>query len=59
MKPVVYFSKTITAEKILELYKKLGKNLSGNVAIKVHSGEPGNQNFLRPEFWKPILAAQL
>ena len=51
----VYFSRTITAEKVLELYQLLGKELSGNVAIKVHSGEPGNQNFLRPEFWKPVV----
>ena len=55
MKPVVYFSKTITAEKILELYKKLDKTLSGNVAIKVHSGEPGNQNFLGPQWWKCLV----
>lgn len=55
MKSKVYFSKTITAEKVLELYQLLGKELSGNVAIKVHSGEPGNQNFLRPEFWKPVV----
>ena len=55
MKPVVYFSRIITPEKVLELYQKLGKTLNGNVAIKVHSGEPGNQNFLRPEFWKPIV----
>ena len=55
MKPVVYFSRTITPEKVLELYKKLGKTLSGNVAVKVHSGEPGNQNFLRPDFWKPVV----
>ena len=55
MKPVVYFSKTITAEKVLELYQKLGKELTGNIAIKVHSGEPGNQNFLKPEFWKPVI----
>lgn len=55
MKPIVYFSKTITSEKVLELYKKLGKQLEGNVAIKVHSGEKGNQNFLRPDFWKPII----
>ena len=54
MKPIVYFSKTITPEKILELYKKLNKELVGNVAIKVHSGEKGNQNFLRPDFWKEI-----
>jgi len=55
MKPVVYFSSTITPEKVLELYQKLGKSLPGNVAIKVHSGEVGNQNFLRPEFWKPVV----
>ena len=56
MKSKVYFSKTITPEKVLELYKLLGKELNGNVAIKVHSGEPGNQNFLRPEFWKPVVS---
>ena len=56
MKSKVYFSKTITAEKVLELYKLLGKELTGNVAIKVHSGEPGNQNFLRPEFWKDVVS---
>ncbi|MBR5137417.1 MAG: DUF362 domain-containing protein [Clostridia bacterium] len=51
----VYFSRTITAEKVLELYKLLGKELTGKVAIKVHSGEAGNQNFLHPEFWKPVI----
>ena len=56
MKSKVYFSKTITPEKVLELYKLLGKELKGNVAIKVHSGEPGNQNFLRPDFWRPVVA---
>ena len=55
MKPTVYFSKTITPEKILELYKLLGKTLEGITAIKVHSGETGNQNFLRPDFWKPLI----
>lgn len=55
MKSKVYFSPTITAEKVLELYKLLGKELTGNVAVKVHSGEPGNQNFLKPEFWKPVV----
>ena len=55
MKSKVYFSREITAEKVLELYKLLGKNLEGNVAIKVHSGETGNQNFLRPVFWKPLI----
>ena len=55
MKAKVFFSRTITPEKVLELYKKLGKELSGNVAVKVHSGEKGNQNFLKPDFWKPVI----
>ena len=55
MKPKVYFSRTITAEKVLDMYKLLGKELTGNIAIKVHSGEPGNQNFLKPIFWKPVV----
>ena len=55
MSSKVYFSRTITAEKVLELYKMLGINLEGRVAIKVHSGEKGNQNFLRPDFWRPVI----
>ena len=55
MSTKVYFSRTITAEKVLELYKMLGSNLEGRVAIKVHSGEKGNQNFLRPDFWRPVI----
>ncbi|MBE6763088.1 MAG: DUF362 domain-containing protein [Ruminococcaceae bacterium] len=55
MKPTVYFSRTITPEKVLELYRLLGKELAGKVAVKVHSGEKGNQNFLQPSFWKPII----
>ena len=51
----VYFSKEITAEKVLEMYKLLGVELPGRVAVKVHSGEKGNQNFLRPDFWKPVI----
>ena len=55
MRSKVYFTKVITPESVLALYKTLGKELPGNVALKVHSGEPGNQNFLRPEFWKPVV----
>ncbi len=55
MKAKVYFSKTITPEAVLNLYQLLGVKLEGNVAVKVHSGEPGNQNFLRPDFWKPVV----
>ena len=55
MKSKVYFSRTITPEKVLELYKMAGHPLTGNVAIKLHSGETGNQNFLKPAFWKPVI----
>ena len=55
MSAKVYFSKEITPEKVLELYKLAGKELTGKVAVKIHSGEEGNQNFLRPEFWKPVI----
>lgn len=55
MKSKVYFTRTITPEKVLEMYELLGKPLTGNVAAKVHSGEDGNQNFLRPEFWRPVI----
>ena len=55
MASTVYFSRTITPEKVLELYQLLGVELPGKVAIKLHSGEKGNQNFLKPDFWKPII----
>ena len=55
MKSKVYFSKEITPEKVVEAYKALGIELPGKVAVKVHSGEKGNQNFLRPEFWRPMV----
>ncbi|MCM1201270.1 MAG: hypothetical protein NC312_08565 [Bacteroides fragilis] len=55
MRSKVYFSKEITPEKVVELYRAAGKELPGKVAVKVHSGEEGNQNFLRPDFWKPVV----
>ena len=55
MSTKVYFSKNITPEMVLELYKMVGKELNGNVAVKLHSGEKGNQNFLKPDFWKPMI----
>lgn len=55
MKSKVYFTKTITPEKVLEMYNVLEKDLPGNIAVKVHSGEEGNQNFLKPDFWKPMI----
>ena len=55
MKSKVYFTREITPEGVLRLYQMLGKELPGKVATKLHSGEVGNQNFLRPEFWKPVV----
>lgn len=55
MKSKVYFTKSLSPEKVVELYRAVGKELGGRVAIKLHSGETGNQNFLRPDFWAPII----
>ena len=55
MSAKVYFSRTITPEKVLELYRMVEKQLPGKVAIKLHSGEKGNQNFLGPTFWKDVI----
>ncbi len=55
MKAKVYFTREITPESVVRLYEALGKELPGKVAVKVHSGEAGNQNFLRPDFWKPMV----
>lgn len=55
MKSKVYFTREITKENVLKLYNLLGYHLEGNVCVKVHSGEPGNQNFIRPDFWEPMI----
>lgn len=60
MKSKVFFSSEITAEKVVELFHAAlndlpGGILPGKVAVKLHSGEPGNQNFLKPEFWRPVV----
>ena len=54
-KAKVYFSKEITPENVVKIYEKLGVKLSGKTAVKLHSGEKGNQNYLRAEFVKPII----
>ena len=54
-KSKVFFSREISPEIVVKMYEKLGIELPGKVAVKVHSGEKGNQNFLRPEFWKPMV----
>lgn len=55
MKSKVYFTRNLSSESLVNIYKKLNVNLSGNVAVKVHSGEKGNQNFLHPEYFKEII----
>lgn len=54
-KAKVYFTKEITPEAVVKMYETLGVNLPGKVAVKLHSGEQGNQNYLRPEFVKAIV----
>lgn len=54
-KSKVYFTKEITPESVVKIFETLEKELPGKVAVKVHSGEAGNQNYLRPEFMKPIV----
>ena len=54
-KSKVYFIREITTGNIIKAYEALGKNLEGNVAVKMHSGEQGNQNYLRPEFVQDVI----
>ena len=58
-KPNVYYTEEVNSEVLIKLYDYLMKeeqvDISGKIAIKLHSGEVGNQNFLRPEFLKPII----
>lgn len=51
----VYFTRNIAPESVLKLYEACGLELPGNVAVKLHSGEKGNQNFLPPEFWRSMI----
>lgn len=54
-KAKVYFTKNLSSESLVNIYKHLGIELKGNVMVKVHSGESGNQNFLHPEYFKDII----
>lgn len=51
----VYFTKEITSDSLIKIYEKLGINLNGTVAVKLHSGKAGNQNYLKPEFLKDTI----
>ena len=55
MKSKVYFTRVLEPSSLIKLYKELGVELPGNVAVKLHSGEKGNQNYLKPEFVKEII----
>ena len=55
IKSKVYFTKEISSDALLRLYKVINKELNGRVAVKVHSGEPGNQNYLKPDFFEKII----
>ena len=54
-KSKVYFTKEITSESLVKIYEALGIELKGNVGVKLHTGEKGNQNYLRPEFMKELI----
>lgn len=54
-KAKVYFTKEVSPESIVKMYEKLGVVLPGKVAVKLHSGEEGNQNYMKPEFVKAIV----
>ena len=55
MKSKVYFTKEISSDALIKIYEALGKKLDGKVAVKMHSGEAGNKNYLRPEFVKDLV----
>lgn len=55
MKSKVYFTSSLEPEKVVEAYHMLGITLPGRVAVKIHSGEKGNQNYLGPGFWRPMV----
>ena len=55
MKSKVYFTRELTSEAVVKMYNALGVELPGKVAVKIHTGEQGNQNYMPPEFWKPMI----
>lgn len=55
MKSKVYFTQKLSSSSLVDIYQKANVNLTGKVAVKVHSGEAGNQNFLHPEYFKDLI----
>ena len=54
-KAKVYFTKVLEPSSLVKLYEVIGKELPGKVAVKLHSGEKGNKNYLKPEFMREIV----
>ena len=54
-KPVVYMIKDITPAGLMSIYKALGRDLKGKVAVKISTGEPGGHNFLSPALIKDLV----
>ena len=55
MKSKVFFTKRLDGKALIDIFNQLNFNLKGNVAVKLHSGEDGNKNFLPPEYVKPLV----
>lgn len=54
-KAKVYFTKEITHKSLIKIYEKVGKELQGNVAVKISTGEPGGHNYLKPSLIKDLV----
>ena len=54
-KAKVYFTSEVTSESLVRVYEALGIELKGRVAVKLHSGEQGNKNYLKPEFVEDLV----
>lgn len=55
MKSIVYFTKDLSPKGVKRIFEKLNPTLGNKIAIKLHSGEEGNQNFLGPDFWEELI----
>lgn len=54
-KPKVYMYKEISSENLLKIYDMLGRKAEGRVAVKLSTGEPGNNNYLNPDLIKDLV----
>lgn len=54
-KSIVYFTKDISANGLMKIYEALNTSLTGKVAVKISTGEPGGHNFLQPKLIAPLV----